>query len=162
MPLDRGIGSGPWGACDGLTTHQLPTTLQDGAYHFRVRTIDIAGNFSAVETYSWQVDTNKPKLEITRAPATNAKRSAAVFEYEYDVGSSAICQLDSEPVEVPCTSDIKPVEPGTQRGKIIYGDLADGPHMFTVTVEDIAANTTTQIYHWNVKTTQPLLHKVGS
>ncbi|MGA7434900.1 MAG: hypothetical protein WBW44_04685 [Solirubrobacterales bacterium] len=154
--LDRGIGNGAWGPCDGLTTSQVHN-LQDGNYHFKVRTIDIAGNFSPVATYSWQIETVNPNLEITRAPAVNAKRSVAVFEYVYEAGTTATCQIDAQPVQDPCTSNFGPGDPGTLKGKISYDFLAEGAHTFSVTVEDIAANTTTQVFMWNVKTIQPLI-----
>ncbi len=159
--LNRGIGVGAWTSCGTLISHQLgvPTALSDGEYTFQVRTQDVAGNWGDVTSYTWHVETINPNIEIVRAPAANANRSVAFFDFDFESGADVRCQLDSEPVQDPCTANIwaHPTDSGLERGRVGFDRLADGPHSFTVIAKDSAANETAQVYAWSIKTTVPAI-----
>ncbi len=136
--------TGPWAACDSLTSKQY-TDLADDNYEFSIRVLDIAGNWSNILAHQWLLETVSPNLEITSGPPALSNRSLAQFFYDYEPGASLTCQLDSRPVQDPCPSGIK------------YAYIAEGSHLFTVTATDAALNSTTKTYTWSSKTIQPVV-----
>ena len=133
---------GAWANCGSLTTKSY-SNLADDSYDFGVRTLDIAGNWSAPVNYHWSLETVTPPLSITSTPARYSNRTSAQFLFNTEAGATARCQLDSQPVQDPCVSGVK------------YSYLSAGTHIFSVTSTDPALNETTRSYTWDIKTAKP-------
>lgn len=124
--IDQGTPS--FGACSGPTSHGPASPLPDGAYTFRVRATDAAGN-TATATRSFTVDTTPPSTTIDSGPTGLTNDPTPTFGFSASEGGSSFqCRVDSDPF-ASCTS------PSTTSA------LSDGPHTFEVRATDQAANT---------------------
>lgn len=132
-----------WKDCDSLTGTTY-SDLDDNTYQFSVRTLDIAGNWSNVVSWTWVLDTVNPDLTITSAPAPFTNRALAQFTFNAPADNTTLCQLDGGSAE-PCESGVK------------YQYLSEGSHTFIVTAIDPALNETSKSYTWSVKTVQPVV-----
>jgi|GEM_PF-4230942 len=135
-----------WSPCDSNTHHTV--VVADGNHVLSLRTVDQAGNTSEVVSHSWNADTQPPTANIHETPLLNDKSNTAKFVYntnDNEAGVQAYCQLDDAD-EVAC-----------DRTTHTFSSIADGPHTFTLRVEDLAGNETVRTYEWRSDTTAPEL-----
>jgi hypothetical protein len=95
--LETGGGSAvdDWAACASPKAYDL-TTLDDGAYVFRVRAHDGAGNTSAAGSHSYQLDTTSPSApDLTTAPGSPGTSRAPVWKWSGEAGASFECRVTS-------------------------------------------------------------------
>jgi hypothetical protein len=106
------------------------TGLTDGNYTFTVRARDVAGNEDSTPAVrTWTVDTAPPETTLASSgPTGSTTATNAEFEFSSEPGVTFRCQLDSQAVEVGCTSP---------RG---FSALAVGSHTFKVWATDGAGN----------------------
>jgi hypothetical protein len=120
--------------------------LAEGQHTFAVRATDEAGNTDETPaTHGWTVDVTPPVTAITLGPGAATNETTAVLTFTADeLGASFICSLD-DGVLAPCSSPA------------VYGGLAEGTHVFTVTATDEAGNTdaTPATHGWTIDTTPP-------
>ena len=125
----------------------LSTT--QGAYKVYLRSLDKAGNFSDVVTYSWIVDTTAPGIEFLETPPSSTNSQSALFKikatdplagFPQQVSSGVsrfLCYFDAEQ-EVECSD-------------IIVKNLSVGAHVFFVRAVDRAGNTSAYSkYQWTI------------
>jgi hypothetical protein len=105
--------------------------LADGPHTVNVYTVDAVGNEGpAIET-TFTVDTTRPIVAITSAPAAVLTTSTATLDYTVDDPSATVwCALDGA-VATTCTSPIT------------YSALSDGPHDVAVYAVDAVGNVGT-------------------
>ena len=106
------------------------TGLAPGDYTFTVRALDAAGNADASPAVrTWTVDTVAPETTLSASgPTGSTTATSAEFTFSSEPGVTFRCQLDSQAIEVGCTSP---------RG---YSGLAVGDHTFKVWATDGAGN----------------------
>lgn len=139
------IDSEPAANCASSVTY---TGLTDGPHSIRIIATDAAGNIGQTYTYNFSVDTSQPVMQITAvdpiAALTNNRSMTIVFTSSEPV-ATAMCQLDGgTPVE--CNYPM------------VYSNLLDGTHTFSVVGQDAAGNVSAQAatYTWTVDTTPPV------
>ena len=94
-----------FGPCTSLNRHDQPTDLADGAYSFRVRVTDPAGN-TASATRDFSVDTVGPVAEVT-GPKSTGDRKPSFQVSSPEAGASLTCKLDGKPA-VGCGPSFAP------------------------------------------------------
>ncbi len=111
------------------------TALADGAYTFRLRATDGAGNQQPTPTaYSWTVDNSladatPPETTITSHPPDPSSSADVSFSYaSNEPGSSFECSLDGAAFSTCSSSGAS------------YPGLDQGPHSFQVRAIDPSAN----------------------
>ena len=106
------------------------TGLSPGDYTFTVRALDTAGNADASPAVrTWTVDTVAPETTLSASgPTGSTTATSAEFTFSSEPGVTFRCQLDSQAIEVGCTSP---------RG---YWGSAVGDHTFKVWATDGAGN----------------------
>ncbi len=122
-------GTAAFRACSGPGKSDKPASpLADGAYTFRVRAADAAGN-SAVATRSFAVSAPKaaappdttitapPDTTITKAPKKKTTKRRPKFKFASNESATFECQLDSGPFR-PCSSPFFP--PKLRLGKHVF------------------------------------------
>ena len=133
------------------------TTLLDGDRSFTVRAVDAAGNKDNSDIYEWERDTTDPVFEITSGPDegdwTNLRRPTwtytesdpnPVLDNKNLLAATTTCQIDTGSTVTDCPS------PWTAPSF-----LNDGAHTLTLTVQDSAGNTGTEVVNFTVATTSP-------
>lgn len=142
------LDSGSYQACNNSITY---SNLAEGNHTFQVRTTDLAGNPSAVSSYTWFVDLTAPKLSFVKTPTNPSTSPAALFEMlTSDNSPSPVlleCLLDNAIAFSPCTKmeslNIK----------------KDGIHSFSVRATDVAGNVSPAIsYSWLLDSTGPAIN----
>jgi lysophospholipase L1-like esterase len=123
-------------------TMQTYAGLADGSHTFTVKATDGAGHTSNPETWTWQVDTMPPVVNIQTGPAPLTRLPVATFNFTVVNGDPAMCKLDAGDFEA-CTTPKS------------YSNLGDGPHTFTVRSSDAANNTASDSRTWTVDTDPP-------
>jgi hypothetical protein len=120
-------GTAAFGPCSGASSHTA-SALAPGAYTFRVRTTDAAGN-AATATRSFSVtDSSAPTATITGGPKGKTKDKTPTFSFTSSEPNSTFrCKMDSG-AEQPCSS------PFTSK------KLKAGKHTFSVVAVDAAGN----------------------
>ena len=127
-------GSGPdsFSACP--SSGRTYTGLANGAYAFKVRATDLAGNQGVAASFEWTIDnsladTTPPQTTIVSKPPDPSDSSTASFTYQSnEPGSSFECELDGGAFA------------GCPAGGVTYTGLANGPHTFLVRAVDAGAN----------------------
>jgi hypothetical protein len=144
VSFDCRLNGAPFSACTPGPNEQDYNSLLDGAYTFRVRAHDAAGNVSTVTAYDWTVDTVAPTASLTSKPAALTNDSTPSFAFAASqAGSTFSCKLDAA-AYAPCTSPIT------------YPAQSDGQHTFSVKATDAAGNTGPQVsYSWTIDTVAP-------
>ena len=142
--LDQGTPS--FGSCSGAGSHTPATNLADGAWTFRVRVTNSAGQDT--KTRSFSVDTQPPALLISGGPTgpTNLKRPT--FSFDAESGSGVQCSIDAGAANFGSCSATSSHQPTT--------DLGDGSYTFRVRATDAAGNTRTQTRSFTVDTVAPI------
>ncbi len=101
--IDQGTAN--YEACSSPTTYDQETVLGDGAWTFRVRVTDAAGN-TAEDTQQFTVDTQGPTVSITgKKRTTKAKPKFKISSPEQ--GATFRCKLDGG-AKAPCGATYKP------------------------------------------------------
>lgn len=123
-------GTPNFGACSDPASHTPTQSLTDGAYTFRVRATDSAGNEASRER-SFSVDTAIPETAITDGPTGLTTNNSPAFEFSSpEAGVSFECRLDSsEPAAWQICSSSELLPP-----------LSEGAHTFEVRARDAAGN----------------------
>ncbi len=99
--------------------------LADGAHTFRVQAIDPAGNTETPIQRAFTVDAPAPDTSITAGPTGLTNDASPAFAFESTKpGLTFTCALDGGEA-APCDSPFQ------------AGELAEGPHTFTVTATDL-------------------------
>lgn len=86
-------GTANFGPCSGSGTDTPPSPLADGAYTFRVRATDEAGNTS-IATRAFSVKATPPETTITKGPKKTTKRRPKFKFVASEPGTTFRCQLD--------------------------------------------------------------------
>jgi glycosidase len=109
-----------------------------------VRTVDKAGNVSALASVTVRIDTTAPDTTIDIGPSALSNSTSASFSFSSEAGSTFQCKLDSGDW-LGCTSG---------QG---YNNLADGSHTFQVRAIDQAGNVdpTSASFTWTIDTVAP-------
>ena len=137
------LDGGAWQACASPAAY---TGVGDGAHTFRVRATDPAGNVSAVQLWSWTIDTVAPVVTITDGPTgiVSATSAAVLFTVD-EPGASAECRLDVGSWQ-PCTSPMA------------YNGLSNGSHTVEIRATDLAGNMGEIVSRsWDVDTVAPIV-----
>jgi hypothetical protein len=125
--------------------------LADGAYTFKVRATDLAGNQGAAASFEWTVDntladTTPPQTTILSKPPDPSESSTASFTYESsEPGSRFECELDG--------TGFASCPPAG----IVYTGLLNGSHTFLVRAIDPSENVdpTPAGYSFEVQVAEP-------
>jgi len=142
------LDAGTWGSC---VSPNKRDGLADGSHSFSVIGIDMAGNKSSVQTYSWIVDSTAPALRFVATPAELTKDSVANFQIiaTDDVGGSGLerleCQRDSSPYTA-CSASYQ------------WAGVDNGKRSLHVRAYDNAGNVSTPLnYTWTVDRVAPTI-----
>ncbi|MCB0377350.1 MAG: hypothetical protein KDD33_02570 [Bdellovibrionales bacterium] len=117
--------------------------LSPGSHSMRARSIDRAGNVSAVASYSWMIDIQGPTVSITNKPPAVTPMADATFAFVASDGAgsgvaSIQCRVDGADFQ-DCSS------PST------FNDLSNGQHSFSVRAIDNVGNmSSVSSYSWHV------------
>lgn len=133
------------------------SALIDGTHNVMVRATDKAGNLSSIST-SWQVDTQKPKIDSLLASETSpTNKNAITLSYtgSDNAGGSGLAQFQCA-LDNPTQISTCPISPQTQSKS--YDNLPDGTHLFFIKAIDNAQNSSdiTSI-SWKIDTRPPTL-----
>jgi hypothetical protein len=116
-----------FGPCTSLNRHDQPTDLADGAYTFRVRVTDPAGNTSsAIRDFS--VDTLGPSVWVT-GPKRTVDRKPSFQVFSSEAGASLACKLDGK-AAVGCGPSFAPdrkLKFGAHKLRVIAHDTLGNP-----------------------------------
>ncbi len=116
----------------------------EGDHTFEVRAIDGPGNVGAADSFTWELDTTFPVVDITDAPDDPTASDDAHFEF-------TASDLNLESVE--CSLDLGAFVACDSFSSQDYTDLGDGSHTFVVTGNDTAGNVGADSHTWTVDTT---------
>lgn len=116
-----------FGPCTSLNQHDQPSNLADGAYTFRVRVTDPAGN-TASATRDFSVDTVGPMAEVT-GPKRTGDRKPRFQVSSPEAGASFTCKLAGGKPAVGCGPSFAPDR-----------RLKFGKHKLLVTAHDTLGN----------------------
>lgn len=141
--VDQGTPS--WGPCDSTTAHTPGSPLPEGAWTFRLRATDAAGNATTVAR-TLEVDTSVPDVAITDPAAdgtvTSDTQPGIVFAAE--AGATVECSVDQgTPAYGPCETDTThaPAAP-LANGAWTYRVRATDPGGTAVATRTIIVDTT--------------------
>lgn len=144
--LECRFNSEPFAACPASIKR---TDFKDGEQVFHVRSTDRAGNASSVTEFKWLIDSLAPTLNITSAPGVLSRDTMATFAFSAtDDGGQLTnfqCQVDAS-TSAACTSPVA------------YSGLAQGEHVFKMTVTDRAGNRIDKTYTWQVDSLPPAVN----
>ena len=140
-------GTPAYGACTSATTHTPLAALPEGAYVFRVRATDRAGNVASA-SQPFSVDIEAPSLSIDTGPTGPTNDTTPSFGFTPEGGTTVACSIDQgTPAYGPCTS-------GTTH---VAGPLTEGSYTFRVRATDGARNQAIVLRAFTIDTTPPSL-----
>ncbi len=147
--VDCRLDGGSFAPCQTTMTFN---NLTANNHTLQARSLDNAGNYSAVISYNWMVDNVAPTVQITSTPANPTNQTSANFTFSATDNGSGIsfseCRIDGAPY-ASCTSPAA------------FANLTDGQHNFSVRARDNAGNlSAVASYQWLVDTTPPTLNFV--
>jgi Ca2+-binding RTX toxin-like protein len=123
-----------------------------GTQHtFQVRAKNSSGTDPSPASYTWTVDTVRPRLSLTERPPEPSTSHDAAFSFAADEPATFTCSLTGPKTSVPspCSSPVS------------YPGLPDGSYTFEVTAADLAGNPADPVsYRWQVAS--PTAPPVGS
>jgi hypothetical protein len=109
--------------------------LADGSHTIRVKTVDAAGNVSGIGTYTWTLDTTPPNQPTISTTAAYQTTKSPTISFSADAGTTLSCKMDAN-VATACTSSTT----------MVYSNLTEGAHTFTLTSTDTANNASSRTY----------------
>lgn len=134
--LDTDTPTGSWSTCTSPWQTDL-SAEPDGAFTFRVRATDQAGNVGDETTRSFMLDRQAPGAPVlTSTPPLLGQLVHPVWAFTVEPGAVARCSLDGGPT-VPCTSPFTTDLTWTP----------DGPHTLWVSAVDSAGNQGPTVTH---------------
>jgi hypothetical protein len=118
--------------------------LSGGEHVFTAVGVDDDGDESLPSRVRFTVDATPPAAPVLdTSPPSVTKATAATFEFHADEPGGALCALDG-------------AEPAACESPVVYEDLDDGAHSFSVRALDVARNASAPTSHaWTVDTTPP-------
>jgi hypothetical protein len=139
----------------GVLSHDYSTTgcstlVNNTLYQAEVIAYDIASNprTATNSLFVFRTDLTLPTVTITGNPASQAITALANFTFSSSDAISGIagmlCQIDGGGFSACSTSTTQ-----------TYASLANGSHTFTVEAVDVAGNTATASYTWQIDSTLP-------
>lgn len=135
------LNQGSFAVCVSGVQYQ---NLTSGAQTFQVRSVDLAGNRSAPSTQSWIGDYAVPEIQWVQTPSISSISTQAEFSFTSTDGGSGIltqqCSLDASAFAA-CAN------------MLVYTNLNEGAHVFTVKVTDKASNVKQLSYSWTIEPT---------
>ncbi len=138
-------GTPAYGPCSTATSHTA--ALFDGAYVFRVRATDAAGN-QAGASRSFSVDTVPPAVGGISGPAGPTNDATPSFGFTAESGATLECSIDhGTPAYGPCTTATSHTAT----------TLDDGSYHFRVRATDAAGNRATAVQDFSVDSAAPSL-----
>ncbi|HXE46044.1 MAG TPA: Ig-like domain-containing protein [Conexibacter sp.] len=141
-------GTPVYGPCSTAVSDTVGAPLADGAYVFRVRATDAAGN-QAVATQSFSVDTAAPSLSIDSGPAGLTNDATPSFGFTAEAGATVECSVDQgSPAYGPCTSATT---------NVVASALPDGTYTFRVRATSGVGNHAVDSRTFTVDTAPPAL-----
>jgi hypothetical protein len=142
-----------WYGCGGIIDKSESFTglTQQGAYTFRVRSVDPSANVGGSLSRTWTVDTVAPTVAIGGSPSAGATTNSSTAAFTLtpsETVTSYQCKLDRPGVAgafAPCSTTAN------------YSSLnADGAYTFSTYAVDSAGNTgSTATRSWTVDRTPP-------
>ncbi len=130
--------------------------LTDGPHTFSAQAEDGAGNFSAIQTYTWTVETAGPQITIKPPTPPLNDTTPGTLSYTitdpYSTVTTATCTLDKTNI-TPCAVSGETVQ---------LPILTSGSHTFTVTATNAAGFTSTQTDTFTVSHTVLTYPSIGS
>ncbi|HEV2813178.1 MAG TPA: Ig-like domain-containing protein [Solirubrobacteraceae bacterium] len=134
--VERGAAVvGDWGACTDPRTYDLATE-PDGAYTFRVRATDAAGNEGADATDGFTLDrANPPAPSITGGPTGESQDDTPTYTWTTEAGATSQCRVERGTTVV---DDWASCSSGHTAN---LGAQVDGGYTFSVRATDAAGNT---------------------
>src|SRR4051812_22373351 len=140
--LQCALDAAAWTACPAAVHEDVVA----GSHSLNVRAIDAAGNTSAVDTWSWLVDTTAPApASFTGGPANPSNDTAPEFYFAATDSSvnGFLCSLDDAAYAACDSGDI-------------FAVTGDGMHTLAVENVDAANNISSPTtYTWLLDTTAP-------
>jgi hypothetical protein len=141
-------GAAAYGPCASATTHAAVAPLADGAYVFRVRATDAAGN-EAEASQGFSVDSAAPSLSIDSGPAGPTNDATPSFGFSAEAGATVECSIDqATPPYGSCTSATT---------HVVGTPLPEGTHVFRVQATDGSGNHAIVSRTFTIDTTPPSL-----
>jgi hypothetical protein len=137
------VDDGPFTSCTSPAEY---TNLAEGEHSFTVQATDPAGNIGQ-DGYSWRVDATAPTLAITQKPSELSNSTSASFAFTASEPATE-CKLDDAAF-------------GACSSPVVYSDLAQGPHTFTVKATDSVGNTDQAAYTWTIDSIPPTVAITG-
>ena len=126
------------------------TAIADGAHTFSVRSVDPAGNQSAVATRTWTVDATAPAFTLAASGPANGSATrdqTATFTFSSQEAVTYECRVDGADINYAACSS--PFTTAT---------LGEASHTFYVRARDSAGNiAAAQSRQWYVDRTAPAL-----
>jgi hypothetical protein len=134
--VDQGTAS--FGPCTTASSYRPPAALADGAWTFRARATDPAGN-STIAARTFTVDTTPPAPPgFSRAPSNPSRDTSPRFQITGELGGAFECSLDGTPY-AHCNPSYGP------------GRLAYGKHALSVRERDAVGNVSAAtVFTWRV------------
>ncbi|MCB0865956.1 MAG: carboxypeptidase regulatory-like domain-containing protein [Solirubrobacterales bacterium] len=144
-------GTANYGACSNALSHTPASNLSDGAYTFRVRVSNAAGE--QVATRAFSVDTTPPTVSVTGGPTGATNQTQPSFTFAAQAGSEVQCSVDSGSASYgPCTT-ASTHQPASA--------LSEGNHTFRVRATDAVGNSSVATRTFSVDTTAPAVSVTG-
>jgi len=144
-------GTPAYGPCTTGASQLVAVPLVEGAYFFRVRATDAAGN-SASASQAFSVDTTAPSLSIGSGPAGPTKDATPSFVFTAEPGATVECSVDQgTPAYGPCSTASSHTATA----------LADGTWVFRVRATDAADNEAVMTQSFSVDTVAPAVGVVS-
>lgn len=144
--LLKNITANPnWFPCRAITSIN---DLAGGVQELKVRTRDLAGNYSDPAIHTWTIDLVPPVVDFNKTPANYSNQTQADLQWRGLDRESGIqgyrCWLDSR--ELACGD------------KISLHSLSEGLRVFEVQTVDRVGNVSEKIkYSWRIDLTPPTL-----
>jgi large repetitive protein len=136
LAFECALGAEPFAPCSSPAT----LAVTPGNLTFNVRAVDLAGNPSAVASYSWEV-LGAPLTTITSGPVSVTSDTTATFVFSANqAGATFECSLDGAPFS-SCSSPVT------------YTNITLGSHSFEVQATSTAGLTENPpvSYDWTVE-----------
>lgn len=128
-----------------ICTSPLVTgVLPEGLNRLRVKTVDLAGNSSAISTYNWSIDSIAPLAPTITSSMLITQGTSATLTFTGEVGAIATCSVNTG-TWAPCVSGD------------VFNNFTDGAHSIRVKLTDAAGNeSSASTYSWTRDSIAPM------